>query len=80
MLKKVIGIISILLGVFLGLSTIAQGLLALVAYSTTASSNTAYSTGYLTGQAIASLLFLLLAFFLIKIGVQWLKAKKKSIL
>lgn len=76
-MKKVLGILSILLGTFLTVSSISQGILLIKSINAATQQNSAYTAGFILGQSIALLLFLIAAFFLIKYGLRWLKAKKK---
>ena len=75
-MKKVLGILSILLGAFLMVSSISQGFLLIKSLTATSQQNSAYTAGFIVGQFIALILFLVAAFFLIKYGLKWLKSKK----
>lgn len=75
-MKKILGILSILLGAFLTISSISQGFLFIKSLFENSQQGIAYRLGYIMGQGISLLLFLVAAFFLIKYGLKWLKAKK----
>lgn len=75
-MKKILGILSILLGAFLTISSISQGFLLIKSLLENSQQGIAYRLGYIMGQGISLLLFLVAAFFLIKYGLKWLKAKK----
>lgn len=75
MVKKIIGVLFIALGGFVTVSSISQGVSFLSALNNPNQTNSAYTAGFITGQIIAFILFLVAAFFLIKFGLKWLKAK-----
>jgi uncharacterized protein YacL len=75
MVKKIIGVLFIALGGFVTVSSIAQGISFLSTLMNPEQINSAYTAGFITGQVIALILFLVAAFFLIKFGLKWLKAK-----
>lgn len=77
MFKKVLGILAILVGLFLTVSTLSQGFLMIRSLvQDTGTQNSAYTVGFIIGQSITLILFLVAAFFLFKRGIKWFRAKK----
>lgn len=76
-MKKILGIIMILLGAFLTLSTISQAYVLLLSIRDPTQLNSAYTKDFLAGQILALTVFLIASFFLIRYGLKWLKVTKQ---
>jgi len=76
MFRKILAILSILLGAFLAISSTMQGVLLVHSLMKQEHQNSAYTSGFLLGQGIALILFVIVAFFLIRYGIRSLKTKR----
>ena len=79
MIKKVLGVIFIIISVFLGLAFLVEIPNNINLFLGIISANFGYSIGYFTGHIIVSILLLAISITLFKLGLKWLKNKPKQI-
>jgi uncharacterized membrane protein len=75
-LKKVVGIIFILMGCFLSLALLAQIPMAILRIKAEDSSE-GYGVGYIMGTIIGAIILLVITVFLFKFGFKWVSNKTK---
>ncbi len=76
-LKKVLGVIFILIGGFLSLGLLAQIPMTILRIKKVNSTSNDYGSGYIVGTIVGAILMALVAFFLFKFGFKWVSNKTK---
>ena len=78
MIKKILGIIFIIISIFFGLAFligIPENISLLLVII---SGSSGYSIGYFIGNIFVAILILLISIYLFKLGLKWLKNKSKN--
>lgn len=75
MIKKIIGVLFILIGGFFGFNSVKETSNIQELMRDTAQDDSKYQSGYLFGYITVWIITLLLSFFLIKYGIRWVRKK-----
>lgn len=77
-LKKILGVLFILMGSVLSLALLAQIPMTIIRIKDVGDTSEGYGFGYVIGTIIGAILIAFMAFLLFKFGFKWVSNKKKS--
>lgn len=75
MIKKIIGVLFIIIGGFFGLNCLKEASKIQELIRDSAQDSSKYQSGYLFGYITVWVITIVLSFFLIKYGIRWVRKK-----